>query len=273
MPSVACIRFALPKIPSPWSGRTSLVPDLLGRSIEKRMERILIILPTYNERENIERVVRGVLAQNERLEALVVDDCSPDGTGRIAAEIAAGEPRAHVMRRTGPRGRGLAARDGYRWALDNPRYAWIGEMDADGSHDPAYLPAVFEAMPDADMVICSRLLPGGGERGRPFWRRAATLAANAYIRRSLGLKVRDCTTGYRLMRREALAAMPLDRVACEGPAIVQEILYLFSRKGFRIREIPFTFVERAAGRSKLRFSTLLRSLRDVRGIRRRLRNA
>jgi dolichol-phosphate mannosyltransferase len=235
------------------------------------MEPTLIFLPTYNESENLERVVREILAQGEQVEVLVVDDLSPDGTGEIADTLAAANPRVHVLHRPGPRGRGLAGLDGYRWGLAHPKYAWIGEMDADGSHDASYLSAIFAATPDADMVVCSRLVPGGGERGRPFWRRAVTLAANAYIRRALGLKVRDCTTGYRVMRREALAAIPLDRAACAGPAIVQEILFLFARAGFRIREIPFVFGERAAGESKLNWRTLLRSLRDVREIRRRFR--
>ncbi|MFA6448938.1 MAG: polyprenol monophosphomannose synthase [bacterium] len=229
----------------------------------------LVVLPTYNERGNIAAVLEGVLAQGERFEALVVDDQSPDGTADAVREKFGTNPRAHLLVRSGPRGRGLAGAEGFRWAIER-KYDYIIEMDADGSHDPATLPALLEALGRADVAIASRLVPGGGEEGRGIARRWITKAANAYLRLALGLKVRDCTTGYRGFRRSALEAVPWDRIRAAGPAIVQEILYAVAVRGFSIEEIPFVFRERDWGKSKLRIGMLLAGLADAALMRKRL---
>lgn len=232
----------------------------------------IVVLPTYNERGNIAAVVRGVLAQGDRYEALVVDDGSPDGTVDEVRKEFAGEPRVHLVVREGPRGRGLAGAEGFRRALEGG-YAYIFEMDADGSHDPAVLPSLTAALGRVDVAIASRLAPGGGEEGRGAARRWITAAANAYLRAVLGLKVRDCTTGFRGFRRAALEAVPWERVRCVGPAIVQEVLYAVSARGFSAEEVPFMFRERNWGESKLNVKLLLAGLIEALRIRKRMRPA
>jgi len=229
---------------------------------------VIVTIPTYNERENIIGTLEGVLARDGRIEALVVDDSSPDGTAGAVEERFGPDPRVHLMVRTGPRGRGLAGAAGFKWALENG-YDFIVEMDADGSHNPVYLDAIIEALARSDVVICSRLVPGGGEKGRPPHRRWITLAANLYLRLLLGLPARDCTTGYRGFRREVLDEVPWDSIGSEGPSIVQEILFIAARKKFRVEEIPFVFEERHAGSSKLGMRLLIAGLLDAFRIRRR----
>jgi dolichol-phosphate mannosyltransferase len=229
----------------------------------------LVILPTYNESENIISVVRGVLDSGGNFEALVVDDDSPDGTAAAVRGRFGAEARVHMVVRTGPRGRGLAGAEGFKWALERG-YEFVFEMDADGSHDPAVLPELLDALGRADVAVASRLAPGGGERGRGLFRRLVTLAANSYLRIVLGLKVRDCTSGFRGFRRVALEAVPWEKVGAAGPAIVQEVLYAVASRGFSIEEVPFVFVERAEGRSKLNFRILFLGLIEAFWIRGRM---
>jgi dolichol-phosphate mannosyltransferase len=200
---------------------------------------------------------------------MVVDDGSPDGTADEVRKVFGDDARVHLIVRDGPRGRGLAGAEGFRRAIEGG-YSYIFEMDADGSHDPAVLPALMEALTRADVAAASRLVPGGGEEGRGPLRKWITRAANGYLRSALGLKVRDCTTGFRGFRRSALEAVPWERVRAAGPAIVQEILYAVAARGFTVEEIPFTFRERKWGRSKLKLGLLLSGLIEAPRIRKRM---
>jgi dolichol-phosphate mannosyltransferase len=220
---------------------------------------VLVVLPTYNERPNLERVAAGIL-RHDATRLLVVDDASPDGTGAIADRLAAESPdRVSVLHRTGPRGLGLAYVDGLRQALDTDVDA-IGQMDADLSHDPSYLPDLVAALEDADLVIGSRYLHGVSVVNWPLHRIALSSFANRYIRTVTGLTPRDCTSGYRLWRRDALARLKLDHARASGYAFLTEMLYEAGRTGARIREVPIVFVERQAGYSKVSSSVLAESL-------------
>lgn len=229
--------------------------------------KILVFLPTYNERENIENVARDILAIDKNIEVLVVDDNSPDGTAEAVKTLASEDPRAHLLLRTSDRGRGRAGAAAIKWFQERDHDIFI-ELDADGSHNPKYIPDVIAALQSADFVICSRLIPGGGEVNRTLTRRLLTIASNMYIRFTLGLKTKDCTTGYRGFTRRAIMAIDPDSLFTPGPAIVQEMLYILVRKGFEPVEIPFIFEPRAAGRSKLNPATLALSISNLKKIKR-----
>jgi dolichol-phosphate mannosyltransferase len=220
---------------------------------------VLVVLPTYNERPNLERVAAGIL-RHEWARLLVVDDASPDGTGALADELAKRHPgRVDVLHRTGPRGLGLAYVDGLRRALESDADA-IGQMDADLSHDPAHLPGLRAALADVDLVIGSRYLHGVSVVNWPLHRIALSAFANRYIRQVTGLTPTDCTSGYRLWRREALARLPLEHARANGYAFLTEMLYQAARQGCRIAESPIVFVERQEGYSKVSSGVLLESL-------------
>jgi dolichol-phosphate mannosyltransferase len=212
----------------------------------------MVMIPTYNEAANIERLVGEIFGQAPEVEVLVVDDNSPDGTGRIADRLAGADPRVHVLHRKKLRGRGLAGIAGLRYALGWGAQA-IVEMDADFSHDPKYLPQLISGLHQADVVLGSRFVPGGADVGRGFLRHSITVFANWYIRLVLGLKIRDCTSGYRAFRREVLEAIDVDTMISRGPAIVQEILYSSILSGFRVQEVPIVFIDRQRGRSSFNF--------------------
>jgi dolichol-phosphate mannosyltransferase len=220
---------------------------------------VLVVLPTYNERPNIERVAEGILRHGwTRL--LVVDDASPDGTGAIADSLAASSAgRMEVMHRTGPRGLGRAYVDGLRHALATGVDA-IGQMDADLSHDPAYLPGLRAALDRFDLVIGSRYMRGVSVVNWPVHRIALSAFANRYIRFVTGLTPNDCTSGFRLWRRDALAKLSLDHPRASGYAFLTEMLYQAARTGARIGEVPIVFVERQEGYSKVSSSVLAESL-------------
>jgi dolichol-phosphate mannosyltransferase len=221
--------------------------------------KLIIVLPTYNERLNLERVADRVL-RDETTRLLVVDDASPDGTGAIADALAVKYPgRLEVLHRTGPRGLGRAYVDGLRRALSTDADA-IGQMDADLSHDPAYLPALTAALDGVDLVLGSRYLQGVSVANWPLHRVILSALANRYIRFVTGLGVNDCTSGFRVWRREALARMPLDETRASGYAFLTEMLYEAARLGCRIGEVPIIFVERREGYSKISSSVLLESL-------------
>ena len=220
---------------------------------------LLVVLPTYNERLNLERVAEGIL-RHPWARLLVVDDASPDGTGQLADELAARSAgRMTVLHRTGPRGLGLAYVDGLRQALGTGADA-IGQMDADLSHDPGYLPDLFAALDRFDLVIGSRYLHGVSVVNWPLHRIALSAFANRYIRAVTGLDARDCTSGFRVWRREALARIPLDRMRANGYAFLTEMLYEAARAGCRIGEVPIVFVERQEGYSKVSRRVLAESL-------------
>ncbi len=216
----------------------------------------LVMLPTYNERENLPIVVDRILSLGLGLHVLVVDDDSPDGTWRLAEAIAREHPEVHVLRRTTLRGRGYAGVAGFKWGVERG-YDVLIEMDADLSHDPQHIPDMLAAIEGHDVVIGSRHVEGGGEAGRGLARRFITRFARRYMQTVLGVHhVQYCTSGYRAFRREALEAIDLDTLESPGPSIVTEIL--FRCRNMRIQEVPIQFVDRLHGESKFGF----RAIRD-----------
>ena len=219
---------------------------------------VLVVIPTYNEKDNLPDLVRAVLA-HEGTRVMVVDDQSPDGTGHIADALAVEFPgRVEVMHRTGQRGLGRSYVDGLRRALQSDA-TLICQMDADWSHDPQYLPAMIAACSTNDVVIGSRYLHGVSVVNWPLRRIILSAFANRYIRAITGLQPMDCTSGYRCWRREALARLPLDRVVSDGYAFLVEMLFEAHRRGAQVGEVPIIFVERRQGVSKLSGSVLLES--------------
>jgi dolichol-phosphate mannosyltransferase len=219
---------------------------------------VLVVIPTYNERDNLPDLVRAVLAHADT-QVMVVDDQSPDGTGQIADALAREfHGRVEVMHRTGPRGLGRSYVDGLRRALQGEARV-ICQMDADWSHDPKYLPDMIAACDNHDVVIGSRYLHGVSVVNWPLQRIILSAFANRYIRAITGLRAMDCTSGYRCWRRETLARLPLDRVVTEGYAFLVEMLFEAQRRGARIGEVPIIFVERRLGASKLSGNVLLES--------------
>jgi dolichol-phosphate mannosyltransferase len=219
----------------------------------------LVVVPTYNERDNLPLVVAGVLA-HEGFRILIVDDGSPDGTGAVADSLAAAQPgRVEVMHRTGPRGLGRSYVDGLRHALATDAEL-IFQMDADLSHNPEYLPELAAGAAAHDVVIGSRYLNGVSVVNWPLRRIFLSTFANRYIRFVTGLTPTDCTSGFRCWRRDALARIPLDRVASAGYAFLVEMLYRAAENGSRIGEVPIIFVERRQGQSKVSRAVLLESL-------------
>jgi dolichol-phosphate mannosyltransferase len=220
--------------------------------------RALVIVPTYNERDNLP-VLIGELMQQSNVRVLVVDDQSPDGTGTVADGLARTHAgRIDVMHRTGVRGLGRSYIDGIARGIHEPVDV-ICQMDADLSHDPRHLQELIAATRDADVVIGSRYVPGGAIRNWPRRRLLLSRAANVYIRQITRLNARDCTSGYRCWRRETLAAMPLDRFISDGYSFLVEMLFVAAGQGSRIAEVPITFVERRQGESKLSRSVLFES--------------
>jgi dolichol-phosphate mannosyltransferase len=219
---------------------------------------ILVVIPTYNERESLPEIVLQVLAIADT-RVLVVDDDSPDGTGRIADELGARHTgRVEVLHRQGPRGLGHAYVAGIRRALEGDAQL-IFQMDADLSHDPQYLPSMVAAAASYDLVIGSRYLNGVSVVNWPLRRLALSTAANLYIRLVTGLPVKDCTSGYRCWRREALERVHMERVHSQGYAFLVETLHTAWCTGSRITEVPIIFVERRQGASKLSSGTMLES--------------
>jgi dolichol-phosphate mannosyltransferase len=220
---------------------------------------VLVITPTYNERDNLPDLVRAVLAR-DGYRVMVVDDDSPDGTGEIADALGREFPgRVDVLHRKGPRGLGRSYLDGIRRAVTGTADV-ICQMDADWSHDPKYLPALVAATTTSDVVIGSRYLNGVSVVNWPLQRIMLSAFANGYIRAVTRLRTRDCTSGFRCWRREMLAALPLDDVVSEGYAFIVEMLFEAAQQGARISEVPIIFVERRSGASKLSKRVLLESM-------------
>lgn len=222
-------------------------------------ERCIVVLPTYNERENIGLLLDELLGLPLSMEILVVDDSSPDGTAGIVEEYAQHYPRVHLLQRTGGRGRGSAGLAGFRQALGMGA-SIVVEMDADFSHQPRYLPAMLEALHDCDVVVGSRFVPGGADHERGWGRRLVSRLAGAYVRLLLGLKIRDVSSGFRCFRHEVLEQIGLDRMFSTGPSIVLEILYKIVLANFKVCEVPIAFTERRQGESKLNARILLQTL-------------
>ena len=213
-------------------------------------ERALVVVPTYNERTNIPLLVPAILLQDPRLEVLVVDDSSPDGTGQLADDLARADSRVHVMHRALKEGLGKAYLAGFRWALDRG-YDYVFEMDADFSHDPKFLPEFLRAIEDADLVVGSRYKSGVNVINWPMSRLLLSIGANQYARVVTGLPLADSTGGFKCFRRRVLESIQLERVKSNGYAFQIEMSFLAWKKGFRIREIPIVFTDRVEGQSKM----------------------
>jgi dolichol-phosphate mannosyltransferase len=215
-------------------------------------QKALVIVPTYNEKENIRRLIESVLPKDPRIEMLIVDDNSPDGTGDIVAEIGRSDPRVHLMRRAGKLGLGTAYRDGFKWALERPQYEFIFEMDADFSHDPNHIPEFLEAAKEADFVLGSRYLNGNVTViDWPMSRLLLSYGANIYARLVTGMQLWDGTGGFKCFHRRVLAAIDLDDVRSNGYAFQIEMSFRAMRKGFKPKEIMIVFSDRTHGTSKM----------------------
>lgn len=211
----------------------------------------LVITPTYNERDSIGQAIRRLFeTADERVDLLVVDDASPDGTAELARELSNGPHEIHVMERPGKLGLGTAYIEGFRWALERGYYAVV-EMDADLSHDPGKVPDLLDALEDADLAIGSRYVPGGAVENWSKGRELLSRAGNAYARAWLGFPVHDATAGFRAYRTSLLKELHLESVASEGYGFQIEMTRRVYAHGGRIVEIPITFVERVHGHSKM----------------------
>jgi dolichol-phosphate mannosyltransferase len=213
-------------------------------------ERAVVVVPTYNERVNLPLIAPAILQQDPRLEVLVVDDNSPDNTGRLAEEMAATEPRLHVLHREAKQGLGKAYLTGFRWALDNG-YDLIFEMDADFSHDPKFLRDFLRAIENADLVLGSRYNTGVNVINWPISRLLLSLGANLYARWITGLPLSDSTGGFKCFRRAVLEAIDFEQVRSNGYSFQIEMSFRAWRKGFRLVEIPIVFTDRVEGQSKM----------------------
>jgi len=210
-----------------------------------------VMVPTYNEKENIEKLINEILnLKMKNLHIVVADDNSPDGTWRIVKKITKKKKNVHLLLRKTNRGRGSGGKDGFIYCLKNNADI-IVEMDADMSHNPKYIPLMLQEMKSADLILGSRCVKGSKEIGRSIMRRVITYFANLYIMVLLGLKVRDCNSGFRCFKRKVLEKINLNKIESKGPSIVQEVLFKAHLKGFKIREIPITFINRTKGHSKL----------------------
>jgi dolichol-phosphate mannosyltransferase len=213
-------------------------------------QRFIVLLPTYNERENLARIVPMILAQDARLEVLVIDDSSPDGTGRLAEEMAQTELRVHVLHRKTKEGLGRAYLAGFAWAVQKG-YDLVFEMDSDFSHDPRYLRDLIAASADADLVVGSRYKKGVNVINWPMSRLLLSWFASVYARTITRLPVTDATAGFKCFHRRVLEAIPLTEVKSNGYAFQIEMSFRAWRKGFRIVEVPIVFTDRVEGTSKM----------------------
>lgn len=212
--------------------------------------RVVVVIPTYNERENLPVILDRLLGSVPEVEVLIIDDGSPDGTGAVADARAAADPRIHVMHRTSKDGLGAAYRAGFSWALSEG-YDAIVEMDADGSHAPEQLRRLLFALGHADVAIGSRYVAGGGVVNWPAHRQVLSRGANLYARLALGCRVRDMTAGYRAYRAEVLRQVRLADISSQGYCFQVDVTWRAIKAGFRVAEVPITFTEREIGSSKM----------------------
>ncbi|MFF3982419.1 polyprenol monophosphomannose synthase [Streptomyces sp. NPDC055808] len=219
----------------------------------------LVIIPTYNEAENIKPIVARVRAAVPEAHILVADDNSPDGTGKFADEIAAQDDQVHVLHRKGKEGLGAAYLAGFRWGIEND-YGVLVEMDADGSHQPEELPRLLTALKGADLVLGSRWVPGGRIVNWPKYREYISRGGSTYSRLLLGVPIRDVTGGFRAFRRETLEGLGLDEVASAGYCFQVDLARRAVGAGFHVVEVPITFVERERGDSKMSNDILVEAL-------------
>jgi dolichol-phosphate mannosyltransferase len=213
---------------------------------------VVVVLPTYNEMENLEPIASAILDAVPQATLLVVDDASPDGTGQLADTLAARDERIHVLHRPGKEGLGVAYRAGFRWALDRPETQAVVQMDADFSHDPADLPRLLAPlMANADLVLGTRYLPGGGTVGWPWYRLVISRGGTTFARTVLLLPYRDLTGGFKAWRRELLESIRLREISAQGYGFQVETTWWAHRRGARVVQVPIVFRERQAGRSKM----------------------
>ena len=224
--------------------------------------RVLVVIPTYNERENLQGIVERLLAAVSTADVLVVDDDSPDGTGRLADTLAGADGRVHVLHRPTKQGLGAAYLAGFRWGLERG-YDALVEMDADGSHAPEQLPSLIDALGEADLVLGSRWVPGGSVVDWPRSRELLSRGGNAYARRLLRVPIRDATGGFRIYRRGVLEEIDLATVASAGYCFQVDLLWRAWRAGFRVVEVPIRFVERVSGVSKMNRGIVVEALYRV----------
>ena len=219
----------------------------------------LIIIPTFNERENIQPLLESIHVQYPLVHVLIVDDHSPDGTADLIEKNESFKKFIHVMRRTGKRGLGLSYVDGYLYAL-NEGYNRAAQMDADFSHDPSYLESMFHAAEEADVVLGSRYCPGGGVKDWPYHRYLLSRFANRYVALITGLKILDATSGFRVYTRSALKKIALGNIASNGYAFQVEMTYLSTKAGLTLKEVPIVFRDRTKGQSKISRKVLIESM-------------
>ena len=212
--------------------------------------RVLVVIPTYDERENIERIVERVLTSVPQAHVLVVDDASPDGTGKVADALADDDERVHVLHRTEKNGLGAAYIAGFDWGL-NADFDVLVEMDADGSHAPEQLHRLLGALDHADAALGSRWVPGGSVVNWPGRRKVLSLGGNLYVRMALGIKLRDATGGYRAYKRTVLDRIDFRGIASQGYCFQVDLTRRALEAGFHVTEVPITFVERERGESKM----------------------
>ncbi|WP_432824299.1 polyprenol monophosphomannose synthase [Dactylosporangium sp. CA-092794] len=224
--------------------------------------RVLVIIPTYNEADNIRIIVERVREATPAVDILVADDNSPDGTGTIADELAGTDPAVHVLHRAGKQGLGAAYIAGFAWGTERG-YDAVVEMDADGSHAPEELPKLLDALADADVVLGSRYVKGGRTVNWPAHRQAISRIGNVYVRLALGMPLRDATGGYRAYRTPVLGKIELESIASHGYCFQVDLAWRSYKDGFRVSEVPITFTERERGQSKMSSSIVREALWKV----------
>ncbi|MFD8478795.1 polyprenol monophosphomannose synthase [Kitasatospora sp. NPDC059673] len=221
--------------------------------------RILVIIPTYNEAENVERIVSRVRTAVPEAHVLIADDNSPDGTGKLADALATDDEQVKVLHRKGKEGLGAAYLAGFRWGIENG-YDVLVEMDADGSHQPEELPRLLTALHSADLVLGSRWVPGGAVVNWPKARLLLSKGGSTYSRLMLNVPIRDVTGGYRAFRKETLLGLGMDQVASQGYCFQVDLAWRAVKAGFKVTEVPITFVEREHGASKMSRSIVAEAL-------------
>ncbi len=230
----------------------------MSEKLNKQRE-LLIVIPTYNERENLPRLVKEIRNYLPDAGILIVDDNSPDGTGELAEEIKSRDPHFFVLHREGKLGLGTAYIQGFKFGLERG-YRYFQQMDCDFSHRPEDLPRFLEAIDSADLVLGSRYVPGGGTKNWPWYRKLLSKGGSFYARMVLGVNIRDLTGGFKCFRREVLEAIPLDKVRATGYSFQIEMTWRALQAGFKVVEIPIIFVEREEGVSKMNKKIILEAL-------------